>query len=37
MLQAEDNLAEAFCLIGEFQAAVHHCKSSLEVQLNCYL
>eukprot|EP00268_Persea_americana_P069528 TRINITY_DN9890_c0_g1_i12.p1 TRINITY_DN9890_c0_g1~~TRINITY_DN9890_c0_g1_i12.p1 ORF type:complete len:307 (-),score=45.95 TRINITY_DN9890_c0_g1_i12:696-1616(-) len=34
--QAEDNLAEAFCLIGEFQAAVHHCKASLEIIKRLY-
>lgn len=31
MSHAEDNLVEAFSLIGEIVAAIHHCKVSLEV------
>ncbi|KAF6172693.1 hypothetical protein GIB67_042016 [Kingdonia uniflora] len=27
----EDNLAEAFCLIGDFQRALQHCKASIEI------
>lgn len=34
--QAEDNLAEAFCLIGEFQTAMHHCKASIEILEELY-
>lgn len=31
---AEDNLVEAFWLIGEFQPEMHHCKVSLEVTVD---
>ena len=30
-LQAEDCLAQAFCMIGELQPAMHHCKASIKV------
>jgi len=32
-LQAEDNLAQAFCLVGELQLSVDHCKASIQVIL----
>lgn len=31
----EDNLAQAFCLVGELQAAIDHCKASIQVSLLC--
>ncbi|KAG9441179.1 hypothetical protein H6P81_017033 [Aristolochia fimbriata] len=34
--QAEDNLAEAFCLIGEVQAALHHCQASIQILEKLY-
>ncbi|KAF8397071.1 hypothetical protein HHK36_018709 [Tetracentron sinense] len=34
--EAEDNLAEAFCLVGEFQLAMDHCKESIEILEKLY-
>ncbi|XP_077223586.1 tetratricopeptide repeat (TPR)-like superfamily protein isoform X2 [Tasmannia lanceolata] len=34
--QAEDNLAEAFCLVGEFQLAMNHCTASIEILEKLY-
>jgi hypothetical protein len=30
-VQAEDNLAQAFCLVRDFQSAREHCKESIKV------
>jgi hypothetical protein len=30
-VQAEDNLAQAFCLVGELQLSADHCKASIQV------
>lgn len=36
-MQAEDSLAQAFCIVGELQLAMDHCKASLLVEiLNVY-
>ncbi|XP_059627848.1 uncharacterized protein LOC132270675 isoform X2 [Cornus florida] len=29
--QVEDNIAQAFCLVGELQPAMDHCKASIEI------
>ncbi|XP_041008252.1 uncharacterized protein LOC121252549 isoform X10 [Juglans microcarpa x Juglans regia] len=34
--KVEDNLAEAFCLVGELQLAVDHCKASIEILEKLY-
>ncbi|KAF9591803.1 hypothetical protein IFM89_007358 [Coptis chinensis] len=34
--QAEDNLAEAFSLVGDFQRAMHHCRSSIQILEKLY-
>ncbi|XP_041008260.1 uncharacterized protein LOC121252549 isoform X11 [Juglans microcarpa x Juglans regia] len=34
--EVEDNLAEAFCLVGELQLAVDHCKASIEILEKLY-
>ncbi|KAK9282913.1 hypothetical protein L1049_011138 [Liquidambar formosana] len=31
--EVEDNLAQAFCLVGESQSAMEHCKASIEVKI----
>lgn len=39
-MQAEDNLAQAFCIVGKLQLSVDHCKASIQVKKNlqaCYL
>lgn len=32
--QVEDNIAQAFCLVGEMQSAADHCKASIEVSIS---
>ena len=32
-MQVEDNLAQAFCLVGELQLSMDHCKASIQVKL----
>jgi len=32
-MQAEDSIAQAFCLVGELQLSVDHCKASIQVKL----
>lgn len=32
--QVEDNIAQAFCLIGELQAAMDHCQASIKVSFS---
>ncbi|TQD98591.1 hypothetical protein C1H46_015839 [Malus baccata] len=34
--EAEDNLAQAFCLVGELQPAMEHCKASIEILEKLY-
>ncbi|XP_035548434.1 uncharacterized protein LOC109000918 isoform X10 [Juglans regia] len=34
--KVEDNLAEAFCLVGELQLALDHCKASIEILEKLY-
>ncbi|KAJ4971185.1 hypothetical protein NE237_004284 [Protea cynaroides] len=34
--EAEDIIAEAFCSLGEFQAAMDHCKASIEILEKLY-
>ncbi|XP_042492158.1 SET and MYND domain-containing protein 4 isoform X3 [Macadamia integrifolia] len=34
--EAEDIIAEAFCSLGEFQAAIDHCKASIEILEKLY-
>ncbi|KAF5467559.1 hypothetical protein F2P56_017372 [Juglans regia] len=34
--EVEDNLAEAFCLVGELQLALDHCKASIEILEKLY-
>ncbi|KAK9153387.1 hypothetical protein Sjap_000867 [Stephania japonica] len=34
--QAEDNLAKALCLIGDFQSALHHCEASIGILEKLY-
>ncbi|PIA59746.1 hypothetical protein AQUCO_00400563v1 [Aquilegia coerulea] len=34
--QAEDSLAEAFCLTGDLQRAMHHCKASVQILEKLY-
>ncbi|KAL3341809.1 hypothetical protein AABB24_026035 [Solanum stoloniferum] len=34
--EVEDNLAQAFCLVGELQAAIDHCKASIQILEKLY-
>lgn len=34
--EAEDWIAQAFCMIGELQPAMHHCKASIEILEKLY-
>lgn len=34
--EEEDNLAQAFCLVGELQAAIDHCKASIQILEKLY-
>lgn len=34
--KVEDNLAEAFCLVGELKSAVNHCEASIEILEKIY-
>ncbi|XP_070025728.1 histone-lysine N-methyltransferase ASHR1 [Nicotiana sylvestris] len=34
--EVEDNLSQAFCLVGELQAALDHCKASIQILENLY-
>ncbi|WMV19996.1 hypothetical protein MTR67_013381 [Solanum verrucosum] len=34
--EVEDNLAQAFCLVGELQAAIDHCKTSIQILEKLY-
>ncbi|KAK6155982.1 hypothetical protein DH2020_010230 [Rehmannia glutinosa] len=34
--EVEDNIAQAFCLIGELQAALDHCQASIEILETLY-
>ncbi|XP_009607277.1 uncharacterized protein LOC107774132 [Nicotiana tabacum] len=34
--EVEDNLAQAFCLVGELQAALDHCKASIQILEKLY-
>lgn len=34
--EIEDNLAQTFCLIGELQAAIDHCKASIQILEKLY-
>ncbi|KAJ1387499.1 Tetratricopeptide-like helical domain superfamily [Sesbania bispinosa] len=34
--EAEDNLAQAFCLVGELQLSVDHCKASIQILEKLY-
>ncbi|MCD7453858.1 hypothetical protein HAX54_022354 [Datura stramonium] len=34
--ELEDNLAQAFCLVGELQAALDHCKASIQILEKLY-
>ncbi|PIN26923.1 Histone-lysine N-methyltransferase [Handroanthus impetiginosus] len=34
--EVEDNVAQAFCLIGELQAAMNHCQASIEILEKLY-
>ncbi|XP_057482812.1 uncharacterized protein LOC130769627 isoform X1 [Actinidia eriantha] len=34
--EVEDNLAQAFCLVGELHPAVNHCKASIEILEKLY-
>ncbi|KAL6131750.1 hypothetical protein ACLB2K_070123 [Fragaria x ananassa] len=34
--EAEDNFAQAFCLVGELQSAMEHCKASIEILEKLY-